>query len=208
MPSLSETQPQSLQFDKPVPRPPKSPAKTNDIRSRNRRREYLDRNPEYFGNSEHENADPLLYDTLIRKFQTPAEREAEGKAKGYSGVLESSLLRGEARLADLAKSPSDTTQTLGPVKDFTTDSDLCKTETKEGGLERWYEFLAERFVRGCDEDFDYSLVDHNEDYDTMEKRDAEEAWFDEEDPDWASDADEHAAHPEKVKQGETGIQDF
>ncbi len=47
-------------------------------------------------------ADPDLYDTLVRQFQTPAEREAEGRAKGYSRVLEGSLLRGEARLERLA----------------------------------------------------------------------------------------------------------
>ncbi|CAL3971191.1 unnamed protein product, partial [Diplocarpon coronariae] len=27
---------------------------------------------------------PLLYDRCIRRFQTAAEREADGKAKGYS----------------------------------------------------------------------------------------------------------------------------
>ena len=47
-------------------------------------------------------ADPLLYDELVRQFQTPAEREADGKAKGYGRVLEGSLLRGEARLAKTA----------------------------------------------------------------------------------------------------------
>ncbi|GKT66635.1 coiled-coil domain-containing protein [Colletotrichum tofieldiae] len=205
MPSFSEPEPepQGLHFDKPIPRPLKSPTKTNDIRSRNRRREYLERNPKYFNNTEHELADTLLYDSLIRKFQTTAEREAEGKAKGYSGVLESSLLRGEARLADL-KSSADAESAPESTKEFTTEADLSKTETKEEGLLRWQEFLTERFVRGHDEDFDYSLVDHNDEYDTMERRDAEEAWFDEEDPNWASDADEQA----RAKQGETGVQDF
>ncbi|CCF38324.1 coiled-coil domain-containing protein [Colletotrichum higginsianum] len=205
MPSCSEPEPglQGLHFDKPIPRPPKSPSKTSDIRSRNRRREYIERNPKYFNNAEHELADTLLYDSLIRKFQTPAEREADGKAKGYSGVLESSLLRGEARLADL-KSSTEAASAPGHAKDFTTEADLSQTETKEDGLQRWQEFLTERFVRGHDEDFDYSLVDHNEDYDTMERRDAEEAWFDEEDPNWASDADKQV----ETKQGETGVQDF
>lgn len=147
--------------------------------------------------------DPLLYDRLVRKFQTPAEREVEGKAKGYSRVLESSLLRGEARLADL-KSSTDDTSTAEPARDFTTEADLSKTKTKEEGLQRWHEFLTERFVRGHDEDFDYSLIDDNEDYDVMERRDAEEAWFDEEDPEWASDAGEGV----QTARGQTGIQDF
>lgn len=46
-------------------------------------------------------SDPLLYDHLIRRFQTPAERESEGRSKGYARVLEGSLLRGEERLAKL-----------------------------------------------------------------------------------------------------------
>ncbi|KAK1987458.1 coiled-coil domain-containing protein [Colletotrichum cereale] len=205
MPSFTkeEPEPQSVHFDKPIPRPPKSSAKTSDIRSRNRRREYLERNPEYFNNAEHELADTLLYDSLVRKFQTPAEREAEGKTKGYSGVLESSLLRGEARLADL-KASAEAESAPEHIKEFTTEADLSKTDNKEDGLERWQEFLTERFVRGHDEDFDYSLVDHNDQYDTLLRRDAEEAWFDEEDPNWASDADEQAS----ARQGETGVQDF
>ncbi|OHF03357.1 coiled-coil domain-containing protein [Colletotrichum orchidophilum] len=205
MPSLTgfEAQPQSMRFEKPTPRPPKSPTIANNIRSCNRRREYLERNPKYFDDAEHELADPLLYDSLVRKFQTPAEREVEGKAKGYSGVLESSLLRGEARLADL-KSSTDDNVSPEPARDFTTEADLSKTKTKEEGLKRWHEFLTERFVRGHDEDFDYSLIDHNEEYDVMERRDAEEAWFDQEDPGWASDANEGV----ETTRGQTGIQDF
>lgn len=49
-------------------------------------------------------ADPLLYDTLIRRFLTLAEREADSKTKGYARLLEGSLLRGEERLAKLRES--------------------------------------------------------------------------------------------------------
>lgn len=41
-------------FDKQVPRPAKSPAKTAQIRIQNRRREYLERNPSYFTGLDHE----------------------------------------------------------------------------------------------------------------------------------------------------------
>lgn len=57
--------------------------------------------------------DPLLYDSLIRHFHTPAEREAEGREKGYSRTLESSLLRGEARLAKLASTTQEAGDTSG-----------------------------------------------------------------------------------------------
>ncbi|KAJ4298418.1 hypothetical protein N0V88_003448 [Collariella sp. IMI 366227] len=75
-------------FSQPRPRPERSPGHSAQIRAQNRRREYLERNGGYFQSGEHELADPLLYDFLIRRFQTPAEREAEGKAKGYARVLE------------------------------------------------------------------------------------------------------------------------
>ncbi|KAK1849423.1 coiled-coil domain-containing protein [Colletotrichum chrysophilum] len=208
-----EPQETEQRYDRPVPRPPRPPTKSNHIRSHNRRREFLTRNPQYFQNSEHQLADPLLYDTLVRRFQTPAEREADGRAKNYSRVLEESLLRGEARLADLNKSSAigGDAEKIDCAKSFTTESDLSKTQNKQDGLDRWTEFLTERFVHGHDDDFDYTQVDNNDEYDDMERRDAEDAWFDAEDPSWASDAEDdqngRVSHGTQ-KRGETGIQDF
>ncbi|KAJ0384740.1 hypothetical protein COL922a_007742 [Colletotrichum nupharicola] len=208
-----EPQETEQRYDRPVPRPPRPPTKSNHIRSHNRRREFLTRNPQYFQNSEHQLADPLLYDILVRRFQTPAEREADGRAKSYSRVLEESLLRGEARLADLNKSSAigGDAEKIDCAKSFTTESDLSKTQNKQDGLDRWTEFLTERFVHGHDDDFDYTQVDNNDEYDDMERRDAEDAWFDAEDPSWASDAEDdqngRVSHGTQ-KRGETGIQDF
>ncbi|KAK3898236.1 coiled-coil domain-containing protein-domain-containing protein [Staphylotrichum tortipilum] len=93
-------------LSQPRPRPERSPGHAEKVRVRNRRRAYLERRGEaYFKLGEHELADankaPLLYDTLIRRFLSPAEREADGRAKGYARVLEGSLVRGEARMARL-----------------------------------------------------------------------------------------------------------
>lgn len=41
-------------YEKPVPRPPKSELKSREIRAQNRRREYLERNPDYLKSTEHE----------------------------------------------------------------------------------------------------------------------------------------------------------
>ncbi|KAG5980880.1 hypothetical protein E4U43_006684, partial [Claviceps pusilla] len=41
-------------YEKPVPRPAKSPAKTAQIRIQNRRREYLERHPAYFDGEDRE----------------------------------------------------------------------------------------------------------------------------------------------------------
>lgn len=147
-----------------------------------------------------------MYDRYIRHFQSPAEREAEGRARGWGKTLESSLMRGEARLDRLASSYTGDrpaisgrreTSSSGIKSDctqlFTIDaSELVeeKPKTKEEGRRRWEEYLRERFVHGGDEDFDYSKVDGNEDLDLMEHRDREEEWFDDEAAEWADDSDE------------------
>lgn len=89
------------QLSKPTPRPPRTPARAAQIRRQNRRREYLERHPSYFDSPDHELADPVLYDVLIRRFQSGAERQADGLRRGFSRVLEADLFRGEARLAEL-----------------------------------------------------------------------------------------------------------
>ena len=189
----------------------------------------------------HNFSDPLLFDSLIRRFHTPAEREAEGQRKGYSRTLETSLLRGEARLASLAKSPGDGTeaeankrQSQSPDRGFGGASSAGsfvgardvrlgfesetsrEPESREEGQERWEEFLRVRFIQGEDEDFEYRIVDENDEFDALERRDQEDAWFDDEDPDWAS-IDEGDGHTsggrggtriEKILTGETGLQDF
>lgn len=185
-------------------------------------------------------ADPDLYDKLVRKFQSPAEREAEGRSRGWGKTLESSLLRGEARLDRIASSytgdsilpsASSSRASNGRGRDntnFGIDVDLVddKPVTKEEGRAAWDEFLRERFVRGGDEDFDYSKVDGDEDLDSLENMDREEAYFDEEEPEWADDSEEEEAEidlngeknseqrdrqrpkRERVLLGQTGIQDY
>ncbi|KAK3331157.1 coiled-coil domain-containing protein-domain-containing protein [Apodospora peruviana] len=250
----------SFSRPRPQPRPPKSPAHSAQIRVQNRRREYLDRNPTYFQSTEHELADPLLYDSLIRKFQSPAEREAEGRKKGYARVLEGSLLRGEERLAKLAAESAAASgsqhhengapipigqgsveQSQSTPQQPSTNSNITVLEaemavippatTKEDGREQWEMFLRERFIRGADEDFEYARIDEDEEYDVIERREQEEAWFEDEDPDWASTNESHSPNNddqdttvmgqpaggvqpgqrrfvERVLEGETGVQDF
>ncbi|KAI1472435.1 coiled-coil domain-containing protein-domain-containing protein [Daldinia caldariorum] len=251
-------------YVKPQPRAPRSPAHSAQIRVQNRRREYLERNPGYFGSLEHELADPVLYDALIRQFQSAEEREKEGRVKGYSRVLEVDLLRGEAKLAHLTSSSSqqaaDSLTSQQQTPSFPTSSSFSswlpqpaaedadpfiretatggdglfgvekgglprRPETREEGRERWVAFLRRRFVLGRDEDFDYSAVDENDELDVLERREQEDAWFDDEDPGWASDGPEDRGGGEggggeagegggggtiggKRLEGETGIQDF
>ncbi|KAK7715198.1 hypothetical protein SLS64_003896 [Diaporthe eres] len=91
-------------FSRPRPRPPRSPSQAAKIRVQNRRRQYLENHPNYLSSADNQLADPELYDTLVRKFQAPSEREAEVRARGWGKVLESSLMRGEDRLDRVASS--------------------------------------------------------------------------------------------------------
>lgn len=160
----------------------------------------------------------MLYDSLVRKFQTPAERETEGKRKGWSRVLEGDLVRGEARLADLAaqaEEPSSEDASRDSPEDrdgavaVAVDTDSPAPQDRDEGKVRWCEFLTDRFVRGQDEEFDYDEVDFDDSYDVMERRDAEDAWFEDEDPSWASEPGDGATERQRTtKVGETGIQDF
>lgn len=138
------------------------------------------------------------------------EREAEGRKKGYSGTLEADLWRSEAKMDALAH-PSLTPitayqrgnkgQTVGEKDEIPKD--------KEEGLQRWRKQIEQTFLQGNDVDFDYSQVDGSEEYDDRktEEREAQEGWFEDEEPEWAMDDDTSLAMDRKP-QGQTGVQDF
>lgn len=179
-------------------------AQRDRIRVKNRRKHYLDTHPEYFS-AQLELADPLLYDRLIRRFQTPAEREAEGRTKGYSGVLEADLARSEAKLAALAHPDplAPFSYRRGPHGEILEEDRDEVPANKEEGRERWCYAMSLRFLRGDDDEFDYAGVDDNEDMDDLkeEEREREEEYFGDEEPSWI--LDDH-----RQPEGETGIQDF
>ncbi len=110
--------------------------------------------------------DPLAYDRLIRRFQSAAEREAEGRKKGYSGVLEADLWRSEAKVAALAERRQDGGAEMKARRDGDGadvegdaeregegDGDDEIPGSKEEGEERWRALVEGRFLRGEDEGF-------------------------------------------------------
>ncbi|KAL9106618.1 MAG: hypothetical protein Q9227_008401 [Pyrenula ochraceoflavens] len=192
------------------PPPSSSPPHTyppSSIRAKNRRNRYLDTHPEYFSPSL-ELADPLLYDRLIRRFQTVSERESEGRAKGYSGILEADLLRSEAKLDALAHPDPNATFAYrrGPNGEILAEEEGEVPRDKEEGRKRWEYEMRKRFVRGADGDFDYKRVDEGEEFDDWgeEERGALEEWLEGEEPRWV---DEEGKEKRELE-GETGIQDF
>lgn len=194
----------------------------SSIRIKNRRKIYLERNPQYFSSRDLELTDPLLYDRCVRSFQSAAEREADGKSKGWGGVLEADLWRGEARIENLrrgatkAKSGDSSLPGEGEHsgdrdsgnglqdEDNAQGEDADPPTTKEEGLNRWKYEMTMRFLHGLDEDFDYRDVDENEEYDDIQIREEQERWFEDEEPDWTTSD----AKSSPVIAGETGIQDF
>lgn len=193
--SVSE-HPATQQEDKqPIP---------DHIRVKNRRKRYLDLNPGYF-NSSLELADPLLYDRLVRRFQTPAEREAEGREKGYSGVLEADLRRSEAKLQALTNPDPNATFTYirGPDGEIIPEEKEDVPVDKDEGFARWKYEMELRFMRGDDHDFEYDDVDKSDGYDDIaeEDRARQDEYFGQEEPTFVL---EDGKSPE----GETGILDY
>ena len=181
------------------------------ITIKNRRKRYLENHPDYF-NETLELADPLLYDRMVRRFQSAAEREAESRRKGFSGMLESDLFRSEAKLAaiqanlDNPTSSSLYTYTRGP------DGEIIEQEeggidempmSREEGWEVWRYEMEMRFVHGRDGEFDYDVVDGDERLDDGGEGELDrfECYLDGEEPRW----DVPVGH---LPVGETGVQDF
>ena len=150
-------------------------------------------------------SDPLLYDRLVRRFQSSAEREKEGKERGYTGNLEADLVRSEAKLAAL-RDPAMQSAVVyqraddGSITAVEADRDE-RAQNREEGRMRWEDIMGQRFLKSEDKDFDYTEVDENEEYDdrSEEDRRALQRYLDTEEAAFVGDG-----KPE----GETGIQDF
>ena len=81
---------------------------------------------------------------------------------------------------------------------------------KEDGLARWRWEMEVRFLRSGDDDFDYTTVDNNAEYDdrAVEERDAQDRYFDEQEPEFVQGDDVVVRSKSKELEGETGVQDF
>lgn len=142
----------------------------------------------------------------MRRWQSPGEREVDGKRKGFSGILEADILRGEAKTQALQHPDVESlfTYKRGPDGRIQLEDKNDAPVDKADGLQRWRLVMESRFLRGADDDFNYKEVDENEAYDdhNIEEQEAAEKYFDEEEPEFV----------QKTKstelQGETGIQDF
>ena len=149
--------------------------------------------------------DPLLYDRLIRRFQTAEEREKDGRQKGYSGVLEANLVRSEAKLEALQHPDPNSPMAYarapdGSITAVEQDADERST-SREDGWEKWKDVMGRRFLRGDDVDFDYASLDDNEEYDDRAEEDRRRL-------DDYLDKEEESFIGEGKPTGQTGVQDY
>lgn len=167
-------------------------------------------------------ADPLLYERLVKAFQTAAERQSERREMGFGRILESDFARAAQRDARRARvgtrradgvddaEPAASTAAAAAAADADDDAPWGgRLVDREHGRRLWREFLTERFVRGRDDEFDYGPVDADAALDVVAQREAQEAWFDEE-PGWASGADDGDGDEQALRErrGETGVWDY
>lgn len=137
----------------------------------------------------------------MKRHQSVAEREAEGKAKGYGRTLEADLVRGETKLSNLRDDASADGDALRkPATTGIEETWDQPAESRAHGLELWHMYLTDRFIRGRDEDFEYGAVDGSDEYDDLARMEAQDVWFDDEEPTLVDDG--------QPLQGETGVQDF
>lgn len=151
--------------------------------------------------------------TMFATFTAPAQQPLPrfgGLSFGEPSPSSSSPTTSQTMRRPPAPPTASATETTKNLAALALTGTETPAQTREQGQEQWHSFLRERFVRGGDEDFDYAgLVDNDDELDTLERREEEEAWFDEEEPDWASDGDgEEGRKVERVLEGETGVQDF
>ncbi len=151
------------------------------------------------------------YGRIIEGCIARSEERREKEAQSAAGEV-----AGQASAQGSSRSPENMSpKSASKAPSFVLEVELAPPpQTKVEGRERWQAFLHDRFIHGGDDEFEYPLVDENDEYDVLERKDREEAWFDEEDPRWASDAsgelDERGERMkvDKLLEGETGIQDF
>ena len=121
-------------------------------------------------------------------------------------------MRSEAKL-DALKNPDPNavfSYRRGPSGEILAEEKDEVPANQDEGYARWRWEMEARFVRGGDIDFDYTAVDENDDYDdhAVEIQEAEERYFNDEEPQFVFGDETVKKTASKEFQGETGVQDF
>ncbi|XP_066281469.1 coiled-coil domain-containing protein 97-like isoform X2 [Branchiostoma lanceolatum] len=175
---------------------------------KNRRYEAMQRmlqDGSYFSEEEMRQRDPLLYEQNIGQFLDPEEKNERSADPDMSlsqlimgqieeKIIESKLAWQMEREDDMFEEEEDSDEEEEDQEENAGDAGEKVPSAAEQAILK-AEFLhtmQERFLQGDDEEFDYSTVDDNADYDNVVLRgqDEEERYFDDEDPCDVEDMDE------------------
>lgn len=153
---------------------------------------------DYFSEEEMRQRNPLLFNYYIGQYLSEEELEALDSATSDM-TLSSHIMRKMQldkrrerlrRQTEKEREQLEEEDTSSEEEMEGSAADVTVTEDEKRRLRR--EFLRAMqlsFLRGEDKAFDYSQVDSNEQYDSIEtqQQDTEDAYFDEEEPEWCHD---------------------
>ena len=179
--------------------------KHRKTRTRNRRYECMKElmDTDYFSENEMRQRNPLLFEHYIGQYMNEEEQAAMDSTStdmALSSHIMRKMRQDERRERERRQREKEEEQEE--------EEDTSSEEEMEGGeraevtetekRRQRQEFLRAMqlsFLRGEDEGFDYSSVDADERYDSidMEQQDGEDAYFDEEEPEWC-DTDTDTLH--------------
>ena len=174
---------------------------------RNRRLTYLNRSHYLASPEVQQRLFPFLYEKLVVEHKTLREKKAEESAS-KSRTLTKVLLDAGDHIEKLERQRDRTNEERARdeerfvQEEAIADSLLVSTlENREESRQVLERLITEKFLAGGDDEFDYAVVDDDEQYDDWDtiEQDLREKYFDEEDPEVGEG---------RVLTGETGVQDF
>ena len=167
--------------------------RNQEMRTRNRRYEYLKEllKTEYFSDEEMRQRDPLLFERYVGQYLTEDE-VAELEGGRTSDMALSSHILQRMRI-DERREREERQREREEEEDSSSEEEGEVTEEEKRELRRdFLQAMQLSFLRGEDEGFDYSSVDHNERFDSVEtqQQDGEDAYFDSEEPEMHVDSEQ------------------
>ncbi|CAG0897264.1 unnamed protein product [Darwinula stevensoni] len=145
-----------------------------------------------FDEAEMKIRNPSLYEEMIGRFQSEEEKEQLERELLYKDCKLSSILLGHhdkeyykmrEREKEHEDEELDESDEECPVRKNQAAEEI-EDEEKANLREEFRDIVFENFLEGKEEDFDYAQVDRNDEFDDleMEDQDAEDAYFDSEEP--------------------------
>lgn len=173
-------------------------SRTNKVKVRNRRYEALKKMVEegsYFSDGEMKKRNPFLYDQMIGQHLTENERVAAYKEQHQDERFSTFLMEQMERNAEnclfekqkeedeaVVEEDDDSSEEESELEDEEPVKKIITDQEKSLLRNEFTNIMYESFLAGKDKEFDYSAVDENVEYDSVQQRefDEQEKYFDDE----------------------------